>query len=82
MRTISFLKKKEESTLLSYQLHSPLQFFLVFFHTVIRLSLNNSKSQVSFAIADSSDVYVALYLCIADRETDQMEQESVLLSCF
>lgn len=48
---------------------------LAFHRTILWLPLNNSNSQVTFAIADSSDVYIALYLCIADRETDQMEQE-------
>lgn len=49
---------------------------LLSFHcTILWLCLRNSNSQVTFAIVDSSDVHVALYLHIADRETDQVEQE-------
>lgn len=45
--------------------------------TILWLSLNNSNTQVTSAIAGNSDDCVAPYLCIADRETDQVEQELV-----
>lgn len=72
MLTIFLLKKTEERTMLSNPFHSPI--LLVFHCTILWLSLKSSSSQVTFAIADSSDVCVFFPLCIADRETDKMQQ--------
>lgn len=75
----SFLPEKEGG---KNSAKLPTSFFssilLVSHHTILWLSFNNSNIQVSSAIAGDSDDCVSLYLCAADRETDQVEQELVL----